>query len=92
MDARTFIEKLRWRKRDYQLTFAKNSPPAQRVLADLAYFCYADRSTFDADPRVHAAAEGRREVWLWINSHLNLSSEELFAMIRQGQAEQRPRE
>jgi len=86
MDIRQFLDRLRFRKRDYQLTFSKTNPSSQRVLADLAYFCFADRSTFDPDPRIHAVAEGRREVWLQINNHLNLSSEELFALIRQGQA------
>lgn len=85
MDVRQFIEKLRFKRRDYQLTFNDN-PHARRVLADLAFFCYADRSTFDPNARVHAVAEGRREVWLWINAHLHLSSEELFVLIRQGQA------
>lgn len=69
-----------WRghKRAYQLTF--NSPVGNDVMIDLAKFCYADRSTFDADPRIHAALEGRREVWLRIQHHLNLSSEQLAAL------------
>ena len=66
-----------WRrqKRNYQLAFG--SPAGNDVLIDLAKFCYADRSTFDADPRVHAALEGRREVWLRIQNHLRFNSTQL---------------
>lgn len=76
------IDFLRGRKRDYQLTFG--SPIGQRVLTDLAVFCRATETCFDPDPRLHAVAEGRREVFLRIARHLNLSSEQLFA-IYQGQ-------
>lgn len=69
---------LRFRKRDYELTFKQ--PAAQNVLIDLAKFCRADTTTFDLDPRVHAALEGRREVWLRIQQHLNLSPQQLVAL------------
>lgn len=72
------FEFLRFRKRDYQL--ALTSPAGQGVLIDLAKFCRADVSCFDPDPRVHAALEGRREVWLRIQQHLNLSPEQLLAL------------
>lgn len=65
------------RRAAYVETFA--GPSAQKVLADLARFCRASESTFHADPRVHALAEGRREVWLRIVKHLNLSDEQLMA-------------
>lgn len=70
---------LRGRKRAYQLTF--KSPAGEEVLQDLAKFCRANSTAFDADPRVHAALEGRREVWLRIQAHLNLSSEQLMDLF-----------
>jgi len=66
------------RKRDYQL--ALTSPAGQGVLIDLAKFCRANDTCFHTDPRIHAALEGRREVWLRIQQHLGLSREELFAL------------
>lgn len=36
----------------------------KQILYDMAHFCRAYESAFHADPRVHAALEGRREVWL----------------------------
>lgn len=70
---------LRRRKQNYQLTF--KSPAGEQVLADLALFCRANETCFAADPRVHAVAEGRREVWLRIQQHLNLSSEQLYVLL-----------
>lgn len=75
------VEFLRRRKRDYGLAFL--SPAGQRVLIDLARFCRANETCFDADPRIHAVAEGRREVWLRIQDHLRLTPEQL-ATIRVG--------
>lgn len=72
------FEFLRTRKRNYQLAFGQ--PAGQEVLIDLAKFCRADRSTFHADPRSHALLEGRREVWLRIQQHLNLTPEQLTAL------------
>lgn len=64
------------RRTDYVQTF--NTPHGEKVLDDLAKFCRAHESTFHADPRVHAALEGRREVWLRIQQHLNLNDETLW--------------
>jgi len=72
------VEIIRHRKRDYGHAFL--SPAGQGVLQDLATFCRATESCFDPDPRVHAVAEGRREVWLRIQRHLNLTSEQLFLL------------
>lgn len=69
---------LQRRKRDYQL--ALTSPAGQEVLADLAKFCRANETCFHTDPRLHAVLEGRREVWLRIQRHLNLSTEQLYAI------------
>jgi len=74
------VEFLRQRSLSYRRVFDKDSQDAQRVLADLAKFCRAHESTFHADPRLHAVMEGRREVWLRISQHLNLSTEELYAL------------
>ena len=73
---------LRGRKRAYLLTFDKAQPATQEVLADLAKFCRANETTFHPDPRIHAALEGRREVWCRITQHLNLSTEELYALYK----------
>jgi hypothetical protein len=75
------VEFLRLRKRDYGLTFL--TPNGQRVLSDLARFCRANETCFNADARLHAVAEGRREVWLRIQDHLTLTSEQL-ATLRVG--------
>jgi hypothetical protein len=72
MDIKQFLTT---RKRNYQSTFA--GPGGDAVLADLARFCRADQTTFDTDPRVAALLEGRREVWLRITKHMNLSPDEL---------------
>ena len=72
-DARRFLAE---RRTDYIRTF--DTPHGAKVLADLAKFCRAQESTFHPDARVHAVAEGRREVWLRIQQHLNLSEEDLW--------------
>ena len=59
------------RKRDAYID-AFRGPSGERVLKDLARFCRASTSTFDPDARVHAFREGRREVWLRIQTMLNL--------------------
>lgn len=58
----------------------KPSLATETVLADLAKFCRAHETTFQPDARLHAQLEGRREVWLRIASHLNLSPEELWKL------------
>jgi len=75
---RKTIAYLTTRKRAYQVVFTSNA--GQIVLADLAKFCRAEQTCFDADPRLHAALEGRREVWLRVCSHLNLNPQELYAL------------
>lgn len=76
-DARDVLAR---RREAYVQTFS--GPVAQKVLADLARFCRASESTFHADPRVHAVAEGRREVWLRITKYLNLSTQELMEFYK----------
>lgn len=66
------------RKISYQLAFT--SPAGQDVLIDLAKFCRANASCFDPDPRLHAVLEGRREVFLRITQHLNLTTDQLVSL------------
>lgn len=77
---RATYEFLRGRSKDYLLTF-KHNTSGQRVLADLAKFCRADRPTWSEDPRHHARLEGRREVWLRIEQHLRLTPEQLYEIF-----------
>ena len=70
------LDFLRGRAQSYRLTFG--NPAGQRVLVDLAKFCRANTTTFHADPRVHAALDGRREVWLRIMNHVHLNPEQLL--------------
>ena len=67
------------RRTDY--VTALNSPHGQKVLEDLAKFCRANETTFHPDARVHAALEGRREVWLRIRAHLDLSDQQLWELF-----------
>lgn len=69
------------RRLSYLQTFDKNNQSAQVVLKDLAKFCRANKPTFHTDERVHAMLEGRREVWLRIQQHLNLTPEQLWELF-----------
>lgn len=62
----------------YVKTF--NGADAEVVLADLARFCRANESTYTKDPDLQKHLEGRREVWLRIQRHLNLSPDELWRL------------
>ncbi|MDP3939771.1 MAG: hypothetical protein Q8R92_16765 [Deltaproteobacteria bacterium] len=66
------------------LAYRRAFNPANRdvrvVLADLARFCRANRSTAHADPYVAARLDGRRETWLRIQQHLNLTTAELYRL------------
>lgn len=68
----------RSRKIAYEQTFNLDSVQAQAVLKDLALFCRANKTCFDADPRLHALQEGRREVWLRIMEHLKLTPDDYW--------------
>jgi len=63
--------------RRYAYKQAFSGVHGEAVLEDLARFCRADETTFHTDARVAAVLEGRREVWLRISKHLNLSPDEL---------------
>jgi len=75
---------LQSRQLAYQRVFAGAASPAdvKIFMADLARFCRADESTFHPDPRVAANLDGRREVWLRVQEHLNLGPDELWERHR----------
>jgi hypothetical protein len=50
------------------------------VLLDLAEFCRANESCYHEDARRHAVLEGRREVWLRIQTHIHLTPAQLMAL------------
>lgn len=67
------------RRYAYRTTF--KGPVAETVLRDLARFCRANESTFHDNERVQSKLDGRREVWLRIANHLNLTEEELWRLV-----------
>ena len=76
---KTNKEYLTARKQAYQAVFG--SERAALVKDDMQRFCRAGESTFHPDPRVEGLLQGRREVWLRIEQHLNLSPDELVAVF-----------
>ena len=79
-DAERKLDFLRHRKKTYQQVF-NGEGPAKDVLSDLARFCRANEPTYRDDAREHALLEGRREVWLRISNHLNLTSQQLYEIF-----------
>jgi hypothetical protein len=77
---------IRERKICYERVFAGKASADEVAIVkrDLARFCRADVSAFHEDPRAHAALEGRREVWLRIQQHLNMTTPELVALYTEG--------
>jgi len=83
------LQFLATRKRCYQLTFQTEQPANQKVLEDLARFCRANETCVVPGDRDRSLLlEGRREVWLRIQQHLQLSPEFLFALYTGGQSPQ----
>lgn len=72
-DTRLFLEH---RRQAYVNVFT--GPNGKVVLNDLAKFCRAAESTFHQDPRLSNVLEGRREVFLRIMEHINMSFDELW--------------
>ena len=66
------------RQAAYAQVFDEKNQFLKEVFADLEKFCRANTSTFHQDPRVHAVLEGRREVWIRIQDHLKLSTDEFW--------------
>jgi hypothetical protein len=75
--AREFLHQ---RRNSYKRLFHYENRDAQVVLEDLAKFCRAHESTFNPDERTHALLEGRKEVWLRLQQHLNMTEEELWLL------------
>lgn len=71
-------EALMGRRTAYVQTF--RGPVAHVVLKDLARFCRAHESTVHPDEKAMLVLQGRREVWLRIQNHLNLSPEQLWEL------------
>lgn len=68
------------RKRSYQSAFS--TAPQQIALIDLASFCRANETCVVPGDRDRTLVlEGRREVWLRIQQHLNLTPEQLFMLF-----------
>lgn len=70
------FEFVRHRSRHYNAVF-RQPESGKAVLYDLAKFCRANKTTWNDDPHKRDVLIGRREVWLRIQEHLNLSPEEL---------------
>jgi hypothetical protein len=64
------------RQQAYRRVFTGIS--GEKVLHDLSKFCRADSSTFHENPHLASKLDGRREVWLRIQKHLNMTEEELW--------------
>lgn len=69
------------RAQAYRVVFNPEGVQSRRVLTDLAKFCRATEPTFHPDPRVEGVLQGRREVWLRIQQHMQLSNDELWALF-----------
>ena len=80
MTALTEKFKLFIHARQYQYQQLFRGTNGDAVLKDLAKFCRANTTTFHADPRLHAVAEGRREVWLRIANNLHMTPDELWKL------------
>jgi hypothetical protein len=61
-------------------------PVSNIVLADLAHFCRAYKTTHAiGDPTGSAQLEGRRQVWLRIQEHIHASDAHIRRLIEQEQ-------
>lgn len=74
--------KLSRRSGDYRRVFGGNAPEQQAVLSDLAKFCRWNTTCFHPDPRIHAALEGRREVFQRVIDYLQLTPEQLARLYQ----------
>jgi hypothetical protein len=77
-DVSETLDRLMARKKAYQ-----GIP--QDVLDDLAGFCRAERTCWAEDARLHALLEGRRETYLRIQEHLQLTPEDLLVLYSGGE-------
>ena len=84
------FEFIRRRKSQYKqaksANFAISAPATQNMLIDLADFCRAAETcvAVDANGKVDKERtlmlEGRREVWLRMQNHFNLTTEQLYRL------------
>lgn len=81
------LEYIGGRRLAYQTTFL--NPPGNVVLKHLAKFCRAHESTFHPDHAVSDRLDGRREVWLEIQRHLQLTDEQLYQLYTPKQFNER---
>jgi len=73
---------LRFRRSAYIRTF--DNPEGKKVLADLRRFCRATVPTADVNnPNVTYLMEGRREVFLRILSHLQLTEDDVYQLTEE---------
>lgn len=76
---RDVFDRCRERKKAYQLSL--KSPAGQLVCQDLADFCRANETcVVPGDEHLTWVLEGRREVWLRIQQHLNLTPDQLATL------------
>lgn len=68
--------------KSFKKVFNKDNAFAKVVLEDLAKFCYANRSTYHADPRLSDVLIGRREVFLRIQKYAELEEETLLKLAK----------
>jgi hypothetical protein len=86
-----FFQGYRWRVRHYRAVFGQRNPSTEAVVADLTKFCSFLDTTREpgADEKEGWILEGRRQVFLRIVQHTQLSAEELFALYHHLDAETR---
>lgn len=72
---------LTWRALAYRRVFNVESADVRVVLNDLSKFCRADQSTAHPDSHMAARLDGRREVWLRVQAHLNLTTAEMYRLF-----------
>ena len=70
-----WVDRLRVWKGAFESVYAN-----EILRAYLMKFCRANETCFHPDPRLHAVAEGRREVWLLIQTFHDRSIPELLAI------------
>jgi hypothetical protein len=73
-------DRLRLRRQAYLHVFTETGVAGDRVLSDLARFCRANETTFHENDRAATLLEGRREVWLRIQHHLQLDDATMWTL------------
>lgn len=76
------VRLLRTRAQNYRRVFDTETVAGVKVLEDLSKYCRAHETTFLPDERASAVLEGRRDVWLRIQQHLQLTDEQLWELFK----------